>query len=437
MWKWLVIALVLVAGMFGAAFYFAHESGVLKKIEEQFNPKAKAMEVKFGEVERGLLVRTISAPGQIEPKTKVAISAQVSARIIELPFDESDAVRKGDVVVRLDDRDLAAQLDSAKAALKGEEARLDGARAGLTNAEVELHRVQGLVASKDAPEAELDRARLEYSRAESGLRQVEHSIEMARANIQRAEKDLSNAVIVAPFDGVITARNAEVGETVVVGTLNNPGSVILEVADLSTMLVKARVDEANIAPITEGQNALIYINAYADRRFTGKVEHVGLKRMMDRDSTPYFVAEVLIDRPGDLTLRSGLTANVDVQVETFADVLRVPSQAVLDRAVDELPSEVTKDNPTIEAGKKYARVVFIEKDGKARPVPVKVGASDDTHTIVTEGIEQGARVISGPFKVLSKLQNGQAITEEKAKVKDGAGEKGGTGGPTETASTKK
>lgn len=417
-WKWLLIALILVAGMFGAAFYFAHESGVLKKIEEQFNPKAKAMEVKFGAVERGVLVRTISAPGQVEPKTKVEISAQVSARIVELPFDENDRVRKGDVVVRLDDRDLRAQLDAANASLRQEQARLAGAQAGLSNAEIELKRVQDLVASKDAAAADLDAARLEYSRAESGLRQVEHAIEIARANIQRAEKDLSNAVIMAPFDGVITARNAEVGETVVVGTLNNPGSVIMEIADLSLMLVKARVDEANIAPIQEGQGALIFINAYADRRFTGKVEHVGLKRMLDRENTPYFEAEVLIDRPGDLVLRSGLTANVDIQVETFAQVLRAPTQAVLDRAVDELPGEVTRDNPVIEQGKKFTRVVYIEKDGKARPVPVKVGASDDTHTIITEGLTEGAKIVTGPFKALSKLQNGQAIVQETVKKKD-------------------
>ncbi len=403
--------------MFGAAFYFAHESGVLKKIEEQFNPKAKPMEVKFGAVERGVLIRTISAPGQIEPKTKVEISAQVSARIIEMPFDENDQVKKGDVVVRLDDRDLRANVDAANASLRQEEARLEGARAGLANAEIELKRSQDLVASKDAAPADLDAARLEYSRAESNLRQVEHAIEIARANIQRAEKDLSNAVISAPFDGVITARNAEVGETVVVGTLNNPGSVIMEIADLSAMLVKARVDEANIAPIQESQGALIYINAYPDRRFTGKVEHVGLKRMLDRENTPYFEAEVLIDRPSDLVLRSGLTANVDIQVETFAQVLKVPTQAVLDRAVDELPSDVTKDNPVIEAGKKFTRVVYIDQDGKAKPVPVKIGSSDDTHTVITEGLSEGAKIVSGPFKALSKLQNGQAITAELPKKK--------------------
>lgn len=420
MWKWLLIALILVAGMFGAAFYFAHESGVLKKIEEQFNPKAKALEVKFGAVERGVLVRTIAAPGQVEPKTKVEVSAQVSARIVEMPFDENDVVKKGDVVIRLDDRDLRANVDAANAGLRQEEARLAGARASLTNAEIELKRVQDLVASKDAAAADLDTARLEYSRAESNLRQVEHAIEIARANIQRAEKDLSNAVIAAPFDGVITARNAEVGETVVVGTLNNPGSVIMEIADLSAMLVKARVDEANIAPIKEGQGALIYINAYPNQRFTGKVEHVGLKRMLDRENTPYFEAEVLIDRPGDLVLRSGLTANVDIQVETFAQVLRAPTQAVLDRAVDELPSDVTKDNPVIEAGKKFTRVVYIDEGGKARPVPVKVGASDDTHTIITNGATEGMKIVTGPFKVLSKLQNAQAITAEKPRKKDDA-----------------
>jgi HlyD family secretion protein len=411
-WKWLSAIVVVLFVIFAGLGYVVQSSGVRAKIEQQFNPKLKPLEVKFGSLETGDVVRAVNAPGEIEPRENVEISAQVSARIVDLPFDEGDRVKKGDVVVRLDNRDLAALLDGAKAQLRSEEARLDGSRAQLANAEVELARRQKLVANGDIPQVELEAAQLEYDRALSTLRQVEQGIESARANIRRAEKDLDNTIITSPIDGIMTKRNAEVGETVVVGTLNNAGSVILEIADLDRMMVKARVDEANIGKVKEGQKAVVYINAYADLRLSGTVDRVGLKRLVDSNGTRYFETEVLIDRPKDLLLRSGLTSNVDIQVENFDDVLKVPSQAVLDRAIDDLPESITKDNPNIDAAKKFTRVVFVEKEGKAVPVPVRTGASDETHTVVLGGLEKDARVIVGPFKALAKIEKDQLIVAE-------------------------
>jgi hypothetical protein len=209
-----------------------------------------------------------------------------------------------------------------------------------------------------------------------------------------------------------------VGETVVVGTLNNAGSVILEIADLDRMMVKARVDEANIGKVREGQKAVVYINAYADLRLSGTVDRVGLKRLVDNNGTRYFETEVLIDRPKDLLLRSGLTSNVDIQVENFEAVLKVPSQAVLDRAIDDLPESITKDNPNIDPSKKFTRVVFVDKDGKAVPVPIRTGASDETHTVVLGGLEKDARVIVGPFKALAKIEKEQLIVAEGTMKKE-------------------
>lgn len=415
MWKWLLGIVVVIVVLLGGGALWAWQSGAVEKLQQSFNPKLKAVEVRFGDAATGTLERKINAPGEIEPKTKVEISAQVSARILELPFEEGDTVKAGDLLVKLDDRDLQALLDSARAQLRGEEARLDGARAARANAEVELGRRAKLAATGDIPRSELDAAQLQYDQAASALRQIEHAIESARANIQRAEKDLDNTVIRSPIDGVITKRNAEVGETVVVGTINSPGSVILEVADLNTLLVKARVDEANIARVQAGQKATVFLNAYPDLKIPGVVEHIGLTRQLDSNGSRYFETKVLIERPKDLMLRSGLSASVDIAVETFASVVKVPSQAVLDRAVDELPREITRDNPNIEEGKKFTRVVFVMKDGKAVPVPVSTGASDQTHTIVTAGLTAGDRVVVGPFKVLTTLQNGQMIADEAAK----------------------
>lgn len=430
-WKWLIAIVVVLALIIGGAAWYAKSSGMLDKMEERFNPQLKALEVKLDTPTRGKLVRTINAPGELEPKTKVEISAQVSARILELPYRENQDVKEGDVVVRLDARDLQALLDSAKAQLRSEEARLEGARASLANAEAELSRRQKLVASGDIARTDLEAAQLQYDTMLSTLRQVQHGIEIAKANITRAEKDLDNTIIRSPMNGVITKLNAEVGETVVVGTLNSPGSVILEIADLNTMRLIARVDEANISRVKDQQRSTVYVNAFPDLKIPGVVETIGLKREQDTNGTRYFETKVLIERPANILLRSGLTANVDIEVDTYEDVLKVPSQAVLDRAVDDLPAEVTKDNPHIEQNKKFARVVFVEKDGKARAVPISIGASDSTSTIVTGGLQEGDRLVTGPFKVLTNLTHGQTIAEQgtvKDEKKDAAKETAVAGG---------
>ena len=414
MWKWFLVLGVILALSCAGSGYYVKTSGKLDEWMQTLRPETKPKVVRVGAALRDDLVRTISTPGQVEPKTKVEISAQVSARIIGLPFRDNDQVKKGEVLVRLDARDLAALLDSAKAQLKTEEARLDGARAGLENALTERSRRQKLSESGDISKSELDQFETDYRRSESTLRVAEHAIEIARANIARAEKDLDNTTITAPFDGVITQLNAEVGELVVVGTLNSPGSVIMEVADLNQMILKARIDEANIASVKEGQKAKVFVNSFPEKPIVGTVDTVGLKREVDKDGTAYFMTEVMLDRPEGMMLRSGMTANADIEVQTFRGIIKIPSQAVQDRSREELPAAIVDSCPLIDKTKKFTRVVYVIEDGKTKVVPVTVGASDLTDTMITAGLTEGDKVIIGPFKSLVALRHDQMVTEEGA-----------------------
>lgn len=424
MWKWIVGVLVVLVVLTGAAGVAVWRSGVLEKMGGGAGPVG--VEVSVGEVERGDLIRTVSAPGSIEPVTLVKISSQVSAKVEALPFREGQQVRAGDVVVRLDPQDLTAILESAQASLRSEEARLLGAQAGLINARLNYERLSSLHESGDVTSAELESAEASYLQAQSNLRVIEHTIEAARARIDQAQKDLDNTVIASPIDGVVTALNTEVGETVIVGTTNNPGSVIMEIADLEEMIVEAQVDESNIAPVKVGQSARVFVNAYPDREFTGTVRQIGLKRQVAADGTGYFEVEILVNTEEGDRLYSGLTASVDVAVEEFFDVLRVPSQAVLDRRVEDLPDEVVRDNPYVDRSKTFARVVFRMVEGKAVATPVQVSASDLTHTIVAAGVSAGDRVVVGPYRVLGEennpLQHGQAIRDRDDKAQDAAPE---------------
>jgi HlyD family secretion protein len=408
-WKWILVLAVLLMGSCVGGGWWLHSSGKLKELEQRFRPGAKPVEVKLETVNKGSLIRTVSAPGQIEPRTRVQVSAQVVAKIMELPFRENQAVKKGDLLVKLDARDLQAALDAVKASMRGEQARLEGAKATLANLTAELGRKRELYSTKDISKAELDQVEAEYLRAVSQVRSSEHQIEIAQANIIRAERDLENSTILSPLDGIVTRVNAEVGELVFVGTMNNAASVIMEVADLNAMLLKARVDESNIAPVEVGQKAKVFINAFPNRTFDGVVERVRPQRQQDRDGTAYFETEILVSIPAGVTLLSGLTANADIEVQTISDVVKVPSQAILDRAIDDLPREVVEQSPNVDRAKKFARVVFTLVDGKARSVPVAVGASDLTNTVILAGLDDNTEIITGPAKALMNLKDGQSL----------------------------
>ncbi len=420
MWKWILgffVGSILICGGGGALFMNSWQGKAM--LAQMQGKGGKPTEVRLSKVERGNLYRTVNAPGQIEPKTKVDISAQVSARIIALPFRAGAEVKKGDVVCRLDSVDLAASVDSARASLKGREADLDSSRAEYQESERQVIRARQLWETKDISKSELDQAETNFLRASANVRQTETSIEIAKANIVRAEKDLANTIITAPFDGTITMLDAEIGELVVVGTLNNPGSVFMQISDLNTMLMKARVDESNIQPVKVGQKATIFINAFGEKEFSGDVQFVDLARKVDTDRTPYFEVEILIDNSHGEMLRTGLNANCEIKVEAFENAMKVPSQAVVDRRVDELPKEVVSDNPNVDVNKTFAKVVYWIKDGKAWPTAVTTGASDLTHTIILRGLEEGQQVITGPFKVLVDLKHDKPVAEEGTLKKEG------------------
>lgn len=428
MWKWILGLVLVLAVTCVGGIMLAESTGKLKEVRAKFDPQARPLSVRFGTVDRGDLVRAVSAPGRIEPKTNVKVSAQVSARIVALPFREGAQVKTGDVVCRLDARDLAAIVASAEAQLRSEEARLESAKAALANAKVELRRARDLYETRDIAKAELDSAELSESRAQAELGVALQAIEIARANIERARQDLSYTTIVSPFDGVITRLDAEVGELVVVGTLNTPGSVFMEIADLSTMLVKARVDEANIAKVQKGQKCTVDIAAYEGVAFTGVVDHVGLTRKLDTDQTAYFEVDVLLDRREDIMLRTGLTASVDIQIQVLREVMRVLSQAVVERRVDELPPEVAL-SPLVDQKRRFARVVYVDRDGEAWPVAVKTGAVDLTHTVIEQGLEENQRVIVGPFKALMEMKSRRRVVDELALGQgQGQGQGGAKGG---------
>jgi len=415
-----VIGLGIIAGT-GLVIY---KSPVVQKFVDKRSHVDHSTAVLMQQVTLGDLERTVSAPGSIEPKRLIKISSQVSAKVLALPFEEGGQVKAGDVVIRLDPQDLVAALDSAKAGLSGQEASLGGAEAGLINARLSYERLQQLNETGDATKAELDAAEASFLQAKSNKQVLIHQIEQARAQIVRAQKDLDNTTISSPIDGIITALNTEVGETVIVGTTNNPGSVIMEIADLSEMLLKAQVDEANIAPVEVGQEAKIFINAYSDREYKGTVKRIGLKRQIASDGTGTFEVEILMNLSEGETLYSGLSASTDIVVEHFYDAMIVPSQAVVDRRIDELPEKLRNESGLVDHQKTFTQIVYRVVDGKTVATPVKVGPSDLTQTVITEGLTKEDTVVTGPFRILVDLKDDKPVKDQDAKDENKDQQKG-------------
>lgn len=403
---------VVVVGVVGAGVALTQTS-LGETLKARLERKEEAATVRLEAVGRSTVTRSVSAPGLVEPRTKVEISAQVSARIVALPFEEGDVVREGEVVVRLDSEDLTARLEAAKARLKAQEARFRGSKADLAVALSDFGRKRELHDTGDISDVAYEQSENRYNQAVASVEMATADVEIARAQIIEAERNLANAVISSPIDGVITTLNAEVGELVVVGTLNNAGSIILEIADLSDMLLMARVDESNVAEVRAAQEATVYVNAYRDEPFFGAVERVGLERRRWTDGTYYYEAEIKLQDNPDRPLLSGLSATAEITVQELRDVLVVPSQAVLDRRIDELPKDtVDGAEGIVDKRKTFASVVYIIEEGKAKAVPVSVGPSDLAETVILAGIDEGDRVITGPFKTIVDIADGKLVRDE-------------------------
>ncbi len=423
-------------------------AGVFYKMRSSENA-GDATIVRVEPAARGDLVETVSAAGQVRPKTKVSISARVAARIIDLPFKEGDVVTKGNptskpavepsVLVRLDAKDLDAQLRAAQAHYEAQssalvvaeariralESQIEASKVMLADAERDFKRQKELFATKDVSQSAVDSAQTKFDQLKaqlvssertidadrSNLQVLKHELEAADAEIARARDSLSYTTITSPVDGVVTRVNSEVGELVVIGTMNNPGTVIMEVADLTTMLVNARVDEASITSLKVGQKVKVNSQAYSKETFDGVVSAVALAETEEKDGTKFYKCEVTLNTNGRRIL-SGLTADVDIETARHEKVITVPSQAVLGRPVDELPVDM-RNKPEVDKNKTLATVVYRMVDGKAMITPVRVGASDVAHTIIESGLTEGDQIIVGPYKVLEKLAHDQKVKDEK------------------------
>ncbi|HEX6160568.1 MAG TPA: efflux RND transporter periplasmic adaptor subunit [Thermoanaerobaculia bacterium] len=337
----------------------------------------------------------VTAPGQIDPKVKVNISAHIVGKIEKLYFVEGDTVKRGQKLVELEKPLYVAQVDRLRAEVGSRRVEVRRARASLNTAEAAFRRAQSLRNQGIQAEELFDQARL--------------GLDNAQAAVAAAE-DLSRTTIVAPIDAKVVQLNAREGEVVVTGTMNNPGSVIAVLADLSQILVEAEVGETEVVGVKVGQPAKIKVDAMPDKEYRGHVAEIGSSAAVRQGAgggVRYFKVKVAIDDPDD-RLRPGMTSQVSIVTSSAANAVAVPIQSVVERVPGAKAEDEDEDDS--KPKKKY---VFVAQGGKAKMIEVTTGISDATHVVVTTGLKAGDPVITGPFRTLRTLDDGDALTVEQ------------------------
>lgn len=411
--------------------------------------QVKKTEVRLEKVEKRTVVSNVRAPGRVQPAEYVNLSAQVPGRIIELAVAEGDTVKKGQLLIRLDDTQYRAALGSAQAAVKSSAANYEVTKARLERAAQNLERQKQMEKAKmiSAEAVEIAQTEVKVTQAELAARSEE--ISRARSAVETAQDDLSKTIYSAPTAGVISKLNVKLGEIVITGTMNNPGTVIMTIADLSRMQVEAEVDETDVVDIKPGQEVKITVDAMPDTSYIGVVTTIAASAQTTAsagaEQATNFLVKTLFSQ--DIpTLRPGMTADVEIVTAKHDDALTVPLAALVARdrrtlerqkkryeemkagggskasakekkdADDEGDEPVGKDEKLLEG-------VFVTRAGQAIFLPVRTGISDDTHIEVFGDLKPGDEIVGGPYKTLRELKYGTDVKAMK-KGSKGKGSKG-------------
>lgn len=380
--------------------------------------EGKGPAVTVEKVARRDVVARVKASGEINPRQKVEIQSKVIGEVVALPVREGDAVKAGQVVVEIEKQLYVAARDQARAALDQARVNLERSRAEVANEELNFARVTQLqgegVLSQDA----FDRAKLARDAAAIGVRAQQEAIRQAESAYQRAIDDLERTTIRAPMDGTVTALNVEKGETAVMGTMNFAGSVLMVIGDLSEILAEVEVAESEVVALALGQTAVVRVDALPDTPLAGRVAEIGSSGIKTGDVVKFRV-KVALDRP-DPRVRPGMTAKVEITTKTAPAAVAVAQQAVQTRWLDDKGKEVQRREG--DTSQRELSAVYLLAGGKAARREVKTGVHDELWVEVTEGLAEGDEIITGPYRTLRTLKDGDAVRREKPakkKAKDG------------------
>ena len=373
------------------------------------------------------LVATVNCNGRVRARIKVDISSQVMGQIVTLAVVEGEHVKKGDLLLQIDKAQYDANAQATQAALDALFAQREADKFTREQAERDFERTKKNFESKIESEQNLQKAQLALDSARANERADERRIEQARANLLGNKDSLKKTTIVSPIDGVVTAKPVEQGENAIIGTMNNPGTVLLTVSDMSIVEGEMEVDETDVPHVKIGQKAVLTFDAYPDKKFDGVVTEIGgspiTKSALGTDSSAVnFKVKVQIANP-PANIRPGFSVSGKIETDRREATLAIPIPAlvVTDPASLERKKPGAKPAPTAVAAapstagasadkKKDVEGAFVvKKDFTVEFRKIKTGISADLQTEVLEGLSEGEEIVTGPFKALRQLRIGDRV----------------------------
>lgn len=377
--------------------------------------------VTTAKVAKAPLVATVTCNGRVRARIKVDISSQVMGQIVTLAVVEGDHVKKGDLLLQIDKVQYDAGAQATQAGLDALFAQREADKFTREQAERDLERTKKNFAAHIESEQNLQKAQLALDSARANERADERRIEQARANLLANKDSLKKTTITSPIDGIVTAKPVEAGENAIVGTMNNAGTVLLTVSDMSIVEGEMEIDETDIPQVKVGQKAKLTFDAYPDKKFDGFVTEIGgspiTKSALGTDSSAVnFKVKVQVENPPS-NIRPGFSVSGKIETDRRAAALAIPIPALvvadpasLERPKGKKPTPVPTPAAAAAEKKKDVEGVFVvKKDGAVDFRKIKTGISADLQTEVLEGLADGEEIVTGPFKALRSLKIGDRV----------------------------
>ena len=356
---------------------------------------------------KGNLTVTVTATGNLTPTSEVEVGSELSGIVKKLTVDYNDRVKMGQPLAYLDDIRYQAAVLATRAALASSKAKLAQAQATVTQKRQNLTRLRkadSISAGKALSPYDLESAEADYDRAKADEATARAAIQQAEANLMLDENNLAKTIIYSPVNGIVLARDIDVGQTVA-ASLQAP--VLFTLAeDLTQMELQVDVDEADVGLVKEGQDATFTVDAYSDRTFQAKITQVRYGSETTNSVVTYKTL-LKVDNP-DLVLRPGMTATAEIIVEKIEDALLVPNAALrfappmINGPAQKrglvnmlLPRPPRNRRPNGNGAMKTGPKVWVLENDQLRPVPVKIGPTDGTNTVVEQSpLQPGTALVT-------------------------------------------
>ncbi len=378
--------------------------------------RGKALAVQVEEIERRELSMIISASGSIKPKRHVDISASSIGKVTKVAVEEGDFVEKDQFLLQIDPMELESTVSRIEAAISASMAAERQATAQVKQSERDLERTKRLYEQGYLTDQEVDAAQTNYDVAVSRHDATLHDIEQQKALLKSARHNLKEVTIVSEMSGVVTRLNVEEGETAIMGTLNNPGTVLMEIADLSTIETEVEVDETEVVHISLGDRSNVTLDAFPDTTYAGEVTEIGNSPIYSASSSSQQAVDfkvVITITDTIMNVRPGLSADAEIIVAERDSALAIPIQSLTVRRRRDLKDNAAVDSTAAEGERDEIEGVFVVEGGRAVFRPLNIGISSQKYFEVLSGLKVGDKVISGNYQAIRNLKDGQMVKVSK------------------------